>query len=363
MPNELVLILLCGGFLLTLAAVTTLGKGGGLDSIKGKTVGDGQHGTARFATPKEIGQTYTKISYQPQLWHKGLALPKTQGIIVGCVQSDRKTYALVDPDDVHAMMIGAAGIGKTAYFLYPNLEFACASGMSFLCTDTKGDLARNYGAVARQYGYDISVIDLRNPTRSDRINILEMVNKYKDLWQAEPKRLDYRAKAEKYAKIIAKTIIFADSDGNFGQNTYFYEAAEGLLSAVVLLVAEFCPPETRHIVSVYKLIQELSAQADSNKKEMQVSALLAMLPEEHKARWFAGSSAKTSEQGGANIVSTAMTRLNGFLDSEMEQLICFDTRIDAEKFCLHPPFRKWRALLHFFHLCIEFSSPLPSVDC
>lgn len=32
-------------------------------------------------------------------------------------------------------------------------------------------------------------------------------------------------------------------------------------------------------------------------------------------------------------MSTAMSRLNAFLDSEMEQVLCFDTAIDAEKFC------------------------------
>ena len=26
-------------------------------------------------------------------------------------------------------MIGASGVGKTAFFLYPNLEYACASGI------------------------------------------------------------------------------------------------------------------------------------------------------------------------------------------------------------------------------------------
>jgi len=32
-------------------------------------------------------------------------------------------------------------------------------------------------------------------------------------------------------------------------------------------------------------------------------------------------------------MSTAMSRLNAFLDSELEQILCFDTCIDAEKFC------------------------------
>lgn len=79
-----------------------------------------------------------------------------------------KTYALVDSDDVHALMIGASGVGKTAYFLHPNIEYACAAGMSFLVTDTKGDVYKNCATIAQKYyGYDISVLDLRNPTRSD----------------------------------------------------------------------------------------------------------------------------------------------------------------------------------------------------
>lgn len=56
-------------------------------------------------------------------------------------------------------MIGAAGVGKTAHFLYPNIEYACACGMSFLTTDTKGDLYRNYAGIAKQYyGYQTAVI-------------------------------------------------------------------------------------------------------------------------------------------------------------------------------------------------------------
>ena len=75
----------------------------------------------------------------------------------------------------------AAGVGKTAFWLYPCIEYACASGMSFLSTDTKGDVMRNYGTIAKEhYGYQVSVIDLRNPTRSNGNNLLHLVNKYMD---------------------------------------------------------------------------------------------------------------------------------------------------------------------------------------
>ena len=58
--------------------------------------------------------------------------------------------------DVHCLMIGAAGVGKTAHFLYPNIEYACACGMSFLTTDTKGDLYRNYAGIANITGVSLN---------------------------------------------------------------------------------------------------------------------------------------------------------------------------------------------------------------
>lgn len=308
-----------------------------LNSIKSKTVGDGQHGTARFSTNSELRRTYKYIPYEPKVWRKkakqeNLNLP--QGVILGVKKKNGIDYAMVDDDDVHTLMIGAAGCGKTAFWLYPNLEYACAAGMSFLTTDTKGDLYRNYGNIAKQYyGYDVAIIDLRNPTKSDGNNLLHLVNKYMDEYKAHPENIALKAKAEKYAKIIAKTLIFSDGDAaSYGQNAFFYDAAEGLMTAVILLIAEFAPPEQRHIVSVFKLIQDLLAPS-SIKGKNQFQLLIEKLPPEHKTRWFAGAALNTSDQAMASIMSTAMSRLNAFLDSELEQILCFDTAIDAEKFC------------------------------
>lgn len=152
--------------------------------------------------------------------------------MLGSQGAKNKVTALVDSDDIHCLMIGASGVGKTAFFLYPNLEYACASGMSYLALDTKGDLARNYGTIAKNcYGYQVSVIDLRNPTRSDGNNFLALVNRYMDITRKEPANVAARAKAEKYAKILSKTIINpSGDDANYGQNAFFYDAAEGLLT-------------------------------------------------------------------------------------------------------------------------------------
>ena len=314
-----------------------------LDGIKSKTVGDGQHGTARWATKQEIRQTYAHVPFEPELWRKGEHLPEKQGLVLGCEGPKDHVTALVDTDDIHAMVTAASGAGKTAFFLYPNIEYALASGMSFLCTDTKGDLFRNYAGIAKDcYGYQIAVLDLRNPTRSDGNNLLHLINKYMDIYKADPKNLAAKAKAEKYSKILAKTLINTSGgdSAQYGQNAFFYDSAEGLLTAMFLLVAEYLPTEDadgnpiekRHIVSVFKLVQELLAPSRVKGKN-QFQLLLEKLPPNHKARWFAGSALNTAEQAMASVISTVLSRLNAFLDSEMEQILCFDTAIDAEKFC------------------------------
>ena len=336
MPSGIVtLIIVTGSMLALFVIITTVGNNYSLNQIKNKTVGQGQHGTARWATKKEIKRTYMQIDFQPNEWRNNPeSRPTEQGIVVGCRNSRKGTTALVDTGDVHALMIGAAGVGKTAYWLYPCIEYACATGMSFMVTDTKGDVVRHYGTIAEKYyDYEISVIDLRNPTRSHGNNLLHLVNKYMDLYKANSKQLVYKARAEKYAKIISKTIILSGMDSaSFGQNAYFYDAAEGLLTATILLVAEFCEPEERHIISVFKIIQELFAPTGKKGKN-QFQLLMEYLPDDHKAKWFAGAALNTAEQAMSSVMSTALSRLNAFLDSELEQLLCFDTEIDAEKFC------------------------------
>ncbi len=379
------LILLGGGLLAFLLVVSFLSKNYSLNNFKSKTVGDGQHGTARWATPREISKTYRTVPFRPRRWRKGEELPTEQGLVLGSVggrnhkseggfllktsrklleklrrpvEGKRKTKkkskalskvkkmieeqrdirALVDSDDVHCLMIGASGVGKTAFFLYPNLEYACACGMSYLALDTKGDLARNYGCIAsKYYGYQVTVIDLRNPTCSDGFNFMTLVNHYMDRAKRDPNDLTAKAKAENYAKILAKTIVSPEGSSQYGDNAFFYESAEGVLAAIVMLLAEFILPEKdgtekRHIVSAFKLVQDLLAAPGGGRGKNGFHVLMDMLPSVHKARWVAGAALTAADQAMASVMSTVLSKLNAFLDSELEQVICRDNPIDAERF-------------------------------
>ncbi|SCJ16289.1 Conjugal transfer protein traG [uncultured Ruminococcus sp.] len=343
--TQLIGIIVMSVIFILLAVLIYCSNNYSLNGIKKKTVGQGQYGTARFSTKAEVKKTYTQIPFDVENWRRGKNLPSVQGTVVGCKTKGKQTYALIDEGDVHTLMVGAAGVGKTAFFLYPNIELSLASGMSFLNTDCKGDVVRNYGTIAKKYyGYNVSVIDLRNPTRSDENNMLHLVNKYMDIYKSDKTNLQAKAKAEKYAKITAKTIInIGGGDySSMGQNAFFYDASEGLLASLILLIAEFGEKNERHIVSVFKMIQDLLTPiAEEKKAEKKGQAkpkngfkiLMEKLPDEHKAKWLAGSALFAADQAMMSIISTALSRLNSFIDSELEQILCFGMAIDAEKFC------------------------------
>ena len=337
MPESVVPLIAVGVVIvLFIVLLSVLTNNYSLNGIKSKTVGDGQHGTARWATTQEVKKTFANVPFDVASWREGKNLPEVQGLILGSTQRGKQLDALVDRDDVHCLMIGASGVGKTAFFLYPNIEFACASGMSYVALDTKGDLSRNYGTIAKKYyGYHVSVVDLRNPIRSDGNNLMTLVNRYMDVAREHPDNLAARANAEKYAKILAKTIVNPGGDEqDRGQNSYFYDAAEGVLATVIMTLSEFIPPDSaghdkRHIMSVFKLVKELMAPM-GKKNGFQV--LIDSLPDTHKAGWMATAATSSSEQGMASVMSTVLSRLNSFIDSEQEQVLCYDSPIDAEHF-------------------------------
>ncbi|MDD6560784.1 MAG: type IV secretory system conjugative DNA transfer family protein [Lactimicrobium massiliense] len=253
-----------------------------------------------------------------------------------------KVMTRVCTDDIHSAVVASSGAGKSAFFLYPEAIYAMACGQSFVITDTKGDNAAALKKIAENsFGYRTLNLDLRHPTQSARYNIMHMVNKYTDLYEACPDKqsdeaLEYAARRERYAKTVARTIVRGDNT-NFGSNAFFYDSAEGLITSVVLLVSQYAAPAERHIMSVYSLIQAMAGtEQDSKTKEAKtgIAVLLDHLDPDDKIRFFAGPAAQNGGDAQANVVSTAMSSLLAFIDSESEIILCAEkSDIDAEEFC------------------------------
>ena len=316
-----------------------------LNKTKARTVGDGQFGNARWATKKELSKSFKYIDYTPYLWRKGKNLPSEPAIVLN-IKGHGRCKAMIDTSDSNTMMISAPGGFKTTGFLYHNIEYCLASEASFLCTDTKGDLYRDWALIAKNdYGYLPYIIDLRNSSKSHPKNIISNVNKYMDTY-IKTGDIRYQAFAERAAKNIAHSIVYTKGFGGGGQNAFFYDAAEGLIASVILLVSELCIPSQQHIVSVFKLCQELLEIDSSTEKRdkdgkiiknpiMYIKKIMDMLPPEHKAKWLASPALNSSNQSMMSVISTAMSRMLSFIDSDIEQIICSDSDINGEDLANH----------------------------
>ena len=161
------------------------------------------------------------------------------------------------------------------------------------------------------------------------------MNHYMDIARMHPENLAARARAEKYAKILAKTIINPDGDAaQYGENAFFYDSAEGLLTAIVLLLAEFAPPkdgepEKRHIVSAFKLVQDLLAVPKSRGKNG-FQLLMDELPPEHKARWLAGAASPVRINLWLRSCPPSCPASTPFWIRSWNRSICYDSPINAE---------------------------------
>ena len=85
MESIILLLTVAGGALLVMAVVTTLAGRDSINGIKSRTVGDGQYGTARWATDREVKTTYAQVPFRAAAWRTGEDRPTAQGLILGSV--------------------------------------------------------------------------------------------------------------------------------------------------------------------------------------------------------------------------------------------------------------------------------------
>ncbi|MFR0936504.1 MAG: DUF3991 domain-containing protein [Hominenteromicrobium sp.] len=138
-PQQIIFLSIVGIALVALIFLSESQKRYNLDSIKRKTVGDGQYGTARWATQEEIQSSTIRVPYEPEVWrYNEESRPTTTGIVVNLTHEQKNKFSQpsILQTATHLMVAGTGG-GKTTTFMIPNIEYALACGTSFISTDSK----------------------------------------------------------------------------------------------------------------------------------------------------------------------------------------------------------------------------------
>jgi len=97
---------------------------------------------------------------------------KVSGIPIA--QIDRDTYA-TSSEELHCFVIGETGCGKTRRVIMPSVRLLARTGESMVISDPKGEIYKKTAYYLEKRGYDVKVLNFRNPRNGNRWNPLALV--------------------------------------------------------------------------------------------------------------------------------------------------------------------------------------------
>lgn len=163
---------------------------------------------------------------------------------------------------------------------------------------------------------NIIIINLRSRIKQ----VACWIDKYNNA-PNETEKLKAYSKAEKYSKTLAAAIVKAVDDTQAsGGDQFFKNTAQGLIAAIILLVAEYGEGSERKLISVFKLIIELNGLTEESTDTQQKSRLKELLEKNpgHRANLLAGASMSADNRTSMNVFSSALSELLSFMDLEIE---------------------------------------------
>lgn len=221
---------------------------------------------ARWARDEEIMQVTRRIRLSDP------ACPVKSGLPV---ISDGDTV-YVDDSDTHSLIIGSTGSKKSRLFAMPMLEIIRRSGESVVVTDPKGEL---YDLTAKSFensGYQVFVINLRDPAKSNGWNPLLLARAYQNFGDTE--------KAASIVNDFASAMLTGEQ-GEGGNSKFWEHTSKAMLQGLALMLVEgtqFFPDSTVNLATLHHLADHF--MQDTNLLNPTVMDLIKHYPENSTAR-------------------------------------------------------------------------------
>ena len=185
---------------------------------KGFGIVEGQKdskGYSRWCTDKEMKSTLKEVNVtDDEYQYAGFPL----------VNDGRKIW--VDDGESHNLVIGSTGTGKTQCIIHPLVKILAKKGESMIVTDPKGEIYRENAGLLKEKGYQILVLNFRDPQRGNTWNPLHLPYKLYKSGNTD--------KAMELLDDLASNILYEESSANkdpFWEKTsadYFAGLALGL---------------------------------------------------------------------------------------------------------------------------------------
>ncbi len=154
-----------------------------------------EKGFSRWCTDKEMKNDLSELSVQSETYeHAGFPI----------INNGNKMW--VDDGESHNLVIGSTGTGKTQCVIHPLVKILAKKGESMIVTDPKGEIYRESCSLLKQKGYQIVILNFRDPQRGNTWNPLHLPYKLYKTGNTD--------KAMELLDDLAANILYEESSAN-----------------------------------------------------------------------------------------------------------------------------------------------------
>ena len=127
-------------------------------------------GYSRWCKVKEMKKTLKEVD---------ISADTIPGAGIAIISDGKKMW--VDDGEAHNLVVGATGSGKTQIVSFPMIKLLSKAGESMIMTDPKGELYEKTSEMLREKGYNIVVLNFRDPQKGNAWNPMNLPYKlYKE---------------------------------------------------------------------------------------------------------------------------------------------------------------------------------------
>ena len=177
-------------------------------------------GYSRWAKKTEIQKDLVKVD--PKAYSADAA---------GLVVMNNGKEIWVDNGEAHNIVIGATGSGKTQAVVFPMVQSLAKKGESMIITDPKGEIYEQTGTMLRERGYNIILLNFRNPQNGNGWNPMAL-----------PYALYKEGNTDKAIELLedlALNILYEEKNGN--ADPFWEKSAADYFTGLALGLFEDAP--------------------------------------------------------------------------------------------------------------------------
>ena len=207
--------------------------------------------TSSYFFTREKGFGYTSDPKEDGYarWAKDKEIKKAKGVVrVPYIEKEAKAggtplvydkeAAYVDNGESHTLVIGATGSGKTQGIINPTVQMLIKGRESMIISDPKGEIYHDNSGIMRELGYQIIILNFRDPQKGNCWNPYHLPYKYQKEGNFD--------KANELLNDLSLNIVV---DGQ-GQDPFWQNSAASYLTGLSLALFEDAPEEEININSV-----------------------------------------------------------------------------------------------------------------